>query len=87
MVGGLERSPPRGQFGPHRDRAVLHAGRLVAGSHAEEIAECQHAGAGLDLHRLVDAKGGQVLGVDLQHGHFQPRVGAQQAGLESGGRR
>ena len=34
------------------------------------------------FHRLAQIETGQAGGVDLQHGHLQPRIGAQQLGLE-----
>ena len=44
-IGRLEDAAPGLQPRDHRDRALLHAGRLVAHGHAENIAERQHARA------------------------------------------
>ena len=50
--------------------------------HAEQVAEGQHAAAGFGRHAGRQVEVRQVRGVDLEHGQLQPRIGAQQLGLE-----
>ena len=69
-----------------RDRAVLHAGRLFAGGHAEQIAESDHARSLGGGRRLRQIEVRQVGGIDLQQRQFKPRVDAWSF-LETFGRR
>ena len=82
MVGRLEHAAAGVQPRDDRNRAVLHAGRLVAGRHAEEVAQRQHAGAAGDRHGVAELEVRQAGGLDLQHRHVQRGIGAQELGLE-----
>ncbi len=82
IEGDLENAAARVQSGSRGDRAPLHARRLVAHRHSEQVAESQHARAGLRGGGLQKVEIGQIPGVDLQQGDFNPRIGAQKLGLE-----
>ena len=83
VIGRLENAAPAFQPRDHRDRAALHAGRLVAHGHVEEIAQGQDPRAGGQRDGLGKIEMGQVRGLDLQHGDFQPRIAAQELGVEA----
>ena len=55
VIGRFERAAAGIEPRLDRDDAVLHAGRLVAGGHAEQIAEGQHPAARFGRHA-----GGQI---------------------------
>ena len=82
VIRGLEDAAAGVQPRDDGNRPVLDADRLVARGHAEEVAQGQHAGALLDGDGAAEVEVRQPLGVDLQHGHVQPRVGAEQLRLE-----
>ncbi len=82
-IRSLEDASPGLQPRNHRDRPPLNAHRLIADGDAEEVAEGQHAGALLGLHRLLEIEIGKLAAADLQHGDFESRVGAHQFRLEA----
>ena len=62
--------------------AVLHAVRLVAGRHAEQIAEGPDSRAHVAAGGVRQIEMVEALGLDLQDGDFQPRIGPDQLGFE-----
>ena len=82
-VGG-ERAAAGFERRDGRDHAVQHADRLVAGGDAEQIAERQHARAGLGGGGCRQIEVGHVVvaRIELQHGDFRERIGGDVLGRE-----
>ena len=81
LIGRFVSAAASVERGDGRDRAVLHAGRLLAGRDAEQIAEGQHSRALAGGSRLGQIEVRQVLSVDFEQGQLEPRVGVNKLPL------
>ena len=83
MIGRLENAAPGLQPREHRDRAAAARWPARRPWPRRRVAQGQDPRAGGQRDGLGQIEIGQVRGLDLQHGDLQPRIGAQELGLEA----